>query len=388
MTAFSLTTPGRTIFSRGCRVVAAAEIARLGQRVLLVRGRSVRWVDTLEEDLRSAGCDLARVFSSGEPVLEDVRAAVSVARGHRTDCVVAVGGGAAIDLGKAVSGLCASEGDPAEFLELGADQPKRLNDPVPFIAIPTTAGTGAEATRNAVIGVPERAAKISLRDPRLVPDLALIDPALTDGAPGALTLATGLDAVTQLVESYLCNRANPVTDAICAGTIPNALAALSSVMDSETPAARDTLARASYLSGVALANSGLGIVHGLASVIGGRGGAHGAICGRLLAASLIVNGDAVVRSGAAQTQRFEQVAAWLGAVFGVAPEDGARALQDFVDRQGLPSLSGLGIAEADYAEVAAMASGASSTKANPVVLDASEIIRILHLSDGARPAQA
>lgn len=379
MTAYSLTAPARTIFGRGSRSVAATEISQLGARILLVRGRSVDWADELGHALIRLGCHATSVFSKGEPTLDDVRLAVAAARDHGADCIVSVGGGAVIDLGKAVAGLCVSDGDPADYLELGHHAPRRLNDPLPFVAIPTTAGTGAEATRNSVIGVPERQVKISLRDPRLVPVLALVDPALTDNSPRALTLASGLDAITQLIESYLCNRANPVTDALCQSNIQPAATALHRLMQNEDPQARDVLAKASYLSGIALANSGLGIVHGLASVIGGRGAAHGAICGRLLASGLEVNRAALIRQSEDDT-RINDVERWLATGFGLPDESGLAALRRFVDDNGLPDLQGLGIEESEYETIAEMAAGASSTRANPVALTHPEICQVLHLS--------
>lgn len=379
MTGFALTAPNRTIFGRGCRVTAADEIARIGTRVLLVRGRSVAWVDELAAELTHSGCCLQVVYSAGEPDLDDVRNAVAFARGHRAECIVSVGGGATVDLGKAVAGLCVSEGDVAEYLELGNASPRQLADPLPFIAIPTTAGTGAEATRNAVIGVPEREAKISLRDPRLLPNLAIVDPSLTDRSPKWLTLASGLDAITQLIESYLCNRANPVTDALCEANIRPAMSALHGLMVSEDAKARDILSRASYLSGIALANSGLGIIHGLASVIGGKGAAHGAICGRLLASGLVENAEAMKRRSM-DVSRFEKVDAWLADALGSVGASGASALRGFIDFNGLPSLSDLGIADMEFDNFATLSTDASSTKANPVMLKHSEICRILRLA--------
>ena len=376
MTGFALTAPKRTIFGRDCRATAAAEIAGIGPRVLLVRGRSVAWVDELAADLIRSGCCLQVVYSAGEPDLEGVRNAVAVARDHRAECIVSVGGGATLDLGKAVAGLCVSEGDVAEYLELGTASPRQLNDPLPFIAIPTTAGTGAEATRNAVIGVPERRAKISLRDPRLVPDLAIVDPALTDRSPKSLTLASALDAITQLIESYLCNRANPVTDALCEANIRPAMAALHRLMTCEDAKARDALARASFLSGIALANSGLGIIHGLASVIGGRGAAHGAICGRLLASGLTINSEAL-KSRSESVARFDEVDGWLANGLGVPMGSGVLSLHRFVDSNGLPSLYDLGVLETEIETIGKLSANASSTKANPVVLDQSEICEIL-----------
>ena len=280
-------------------------------------------------------------------------------------------------LGKAIAGLFHSDGDVLDYLGLGPAAASggarpALADPLPCVAVPTTAGTGAEATSNAVIGVPGRGLKISLRDPRMVPDLAVVDPALCDGLPRALTLATGLDALTQLIESYLSCRATPLTDALCRGMIGPAAAALRALMRAEDPAARDTLSKASYLSGLALANSGLGVVHGLAAVIGSRGGAHGAICGRLLPAALQVNREVLTRNGA-QTARFDEVEGWLAAGLG-------GGLRGFIDANGLADLDALHCPPALWDVTARAALTASSTQANPVQLSVPEIRRILSLS--------
>ena len=372
MTGFALTAPAQTVFGRGCRAQAAGLIRHMGRRVLLVRGRSVPWVDALAADLGT----VETLVATGEPTLDDLRRGLEVARAFGADVVVAVGGGAAIDLGKALAGLIPSAGDPADYLGLGLPEPRRLNDPLPLVAIPTTAGTGAEATRNAVIGIPEEARKLSLRDARLVPDLALVDPALTDGAPAAVTLASGLDAITQLVESYLSCRANPVTDALAMAEIAPAARALAVLADQDDPKARDTMARAAYLSGLALANSGLGIVHGLASVIGGRGGAHGAICGRLLGSALAVNRQAMEGRGV-DVARFDAVDGWLARAFGTAGQGGCDALRGFLTERNFPRLADLNVTTEDIPGLAEQARHASSTKANPVELSTDQIQQIL-----------
>ena len=379
MTSFSLSAPKRTIFGRDSRASAATEIAAFGTRILLVRGQSVAWVDKLVDALTRSGCLLETVISSGEPVLDAVRQAISVTKNHKADCVVAVGGGSVIDLGKAVAGLCRSDGDVIEYLGTGEARARQLHCPLPFIAIPTTAGTGAEATRNAVIGVPERQVKISLRDQRLLPDLVLIDPALTDSSPKGLTLASGLDAITQLIESYVSNRSNLVTDAMCRTSIPKAIAALCELMDGENTDARDEMARASYLSGIALTNSGLGIVHGLASIIGGRGGAHGAICGRLLASALFVNED-VLKDEQVNRMRFIEVDKWLADGLIAQDVSGKLALRHFVDTNELPSLKDLGVHTTEFEAIAQLSLASSSTKANPVKLNKKDVCRILELA--------
>ena len=379
MVPFGIILPGKTLFGRGCRTETARQVAALGQRVLLVRGRSVAWVDELTAELRSHGLTVCELFSAGEPTLDQLRDARVQARQGRPDCVLAVGGGATIDLGKAIAALVRSESDPAAHLEVIGEGKPIEPDPLPFVAVPTTSGTGAEATRNAVIAVPERAIKVSLRDNRMMPCLAVVDPALTDRAPKHLTLATGLDAITQLIESYLSVRANPVTDALCQNALPGAIAALARLMEAEDPKARDALSRASYLSGIALANAGLGIVHGLAGVIGGHGGAHGAICGRLLPAALTINAQAVRERGL-DDARLVQVDDWLTKVLGEVSGTGPLVLRRFVDHHGLPPLEALGCPRADHRHLARLAMTASSTKTNPVTLTEDEIVSILHKS--------
>ncbi|WP_084864124.1 iron-containing alcohol dehydrogenase [Salibaculum halophilum] len=376
MTPFAVSAPARSLFGRGTRAEAPDAVAAMGRRVVLVRGRAVAWVDALHAALTDRGCTVETVWSRGEPDLDAVRQGVAAARDHAADSIVAAGGGAVIDLGKAIAGLAPGAGDAADYLPTGGPAPRPMPDPLPMAAIPTTAGTGAEATRNAVIGLPDSRTKVSLRDARLVPDLALVDPALTDGAPRALTLASGLDAITQLIESYLTHRATPVTDALARSALPPALAALETLARTEDPEARDDMARASYLSGLALANSGLGVVHGLASVIGGRGGAHGAICGRLLPAALEGNA-AALRAGGQSTARIAEIDALLARHLGAPQDSGSAALRRFIDDHGLPGLDALNLPEEDKPQVAQRALSASSTAANPVALTQEDIAAIL-----------
>jgi alcohol dehydrogenase class IV len=198
-----------------------------------------------------------------------------VVKGFRPDWVAALGGGAAIDLGKALAALIPAPDGPMEHLEVvGKGLPLKV-PPLPFIAIPTTAGTGAEVTRNAVIGLPDHGRKVSLRDERMVARVAIVDPALTDGCPRGVTLASGLDAVTQVIEPFVSVKATPYTDALARPAIATGMAALMRLMQGEDPEARDRLAWVSLCGGLALSNGGLGAVHGFAGVIGGMTGAMG-----------------------------------------------------------------------------------------------------------------
>jgi alcohol dehydrogenase class IV len=361
---FGFATAGRIRFGRGVAGEAASAARGYGRQVLLLRGGSVAWVDELARDLAAAGCEVTQLRGSGEPSVEDVRAAVAAGRG--ADVVLGVGGGAVIDLAKAAAALIPSECDVMEHLEVvGAGKPLQA-DPLPMIAIPTTAGTGAEVTKNAVIAVPEAARKVSLRDDRMLPRLALVDPALTDGAPRGVTLGSGLDALVQVIEPYLSSKANPLTDALCRAAIPQGIAALKRLAAGEDQDARDALAYVSLSGGLALANAGLGAVHGLAGVIGGCFGApHGLICGRLLGPVLAANSDAMGAS-----DRFSEVQMWLSDGFGLPQEGTFDALTAMLDDWGLERLNQWIPEDADLGETAREAAASSSMRANPCVLEA------------------
>jgi alcohol dehydrogenase class IV len=363
MTAFGITQPGRILFGRGEAAKAPRLIRGFGGRVVVVHGASPTRASWLIEAL---GPETLALACPGEPTLAELEVALVMARAHRPTCVVALGGGAALDLGKALAALIPAPDGPMEHLEVvGKGQPLKA-DPLPFIAIPTTAGTGAEVTKNAVIGLPDLGRKVSLRDDRMVARLAIIDPALTDGCPKAVTLASGLDAVTQVIEPYVSVKATPYTDALARPAIATGMAALMRLMRGEDREARDRLAWVSLCGGLALANAGLGAVHGFAGVIGGMtGAAHGAICGALLGPVLAANREAA--SGAAQG-RLDEVCAILAEALGSSATEAPAALQAWAWAEGLPGLAALGVTEDQHATIIAAAREASSMKGNPVAL--------------------
>ncbi|TMM54154.1 iron-containing alcohol dehydrogenase [Sulfitobacter sabulilitoris] len=377
MHPFSFETAGRILFGRGVLRDAHVQVAEFGSRILLVRGGSVPQADTLASELTGFGCKLRQHRSIGEPTVGAVEAAVSAGRAHDATAVVAIGGGSVIDLGKAAAALIPGPGDVMDHLEgVGGGIPLEQS-PLPFVAIPSTAGTGAEVTKNAVIGVPEAGRKVSLRDARMLANLAIVDPGLTDGAPRDLTLAAGLDAITQLIEPYLSSRATPMTDALCQQATPMGLAALMRLMEGEDAGARDRMAYASLMGGLALANAGLGAVHGLAGVIGGRFDApHGALCGRLLPPVLTENRRALALAGL-DLGRLDRVDAWLADALGVTRDTAVDALAQRLDDLGLPRLGGWLGDDPDLDAVARDAAGSSSMKANPVALPPDALARIL-----------
>lgn len=374
-TAFAFATATEILFGRGQAAQAAPRAAAMARRVLLVQGGNAARSDWLAEALAAQGCAVARFAVAREPDMALIEAGVTETRRFGAEAVVALGGGAVVDAGKAIAALVPATRPMLDHLEVVGQGLPLDHPPLPFVALPTTAGTGAEVTRNAVIGVPEHARKVSLRDARMLPRLAIVDPALTDHCPRGITLASGLDAITQVIEPYVSTRANPLTDALCRDAIPRGLAALIRLMQGEDAAARDEMAWVSLCGGIALANAGLGAVHGLAGPLGGlTGAAHGAICGVLLPHVLRANRRAV-----ADPVRLDQVAGWIGAAFGVAADMGAatEALADWARAQGLPRLSELGIDTAAQAAAAEAAASSSSMKANPAPLDAQALADIM-----------
>jgi alcohol dehydrogenase class IV len=374
MAPFAFQTAGKILFGRGQSDNVHELVQAFGLRVLLVRGRAVPFVDLLCARMRDAGCEVTEVFADREPTLTDVDSAVELGRTMIIDVVVSIGGGSAIDLGKAAAALTPSKSAALDHLEVvGKGQPLSVQ-PLPFIAVPTTSGTGAEVTKNAVIAVPEEGRKVSLRHDWMFPILAIIDPALTDNSPRSVTLASGLDAITQVIEPYLSNRANPMTDAICRQAIPLGLEALASLMKAESPSARDWLAYTSLMGGVALSNAGLGAVHGLAGVIGGRSAApHGVICGRLLGPILKLNFERAAATGA-DTKRYHEICGYFASCFELDQKTAFGDLPAKLDQLGLPRLGHWLGDNSDLTVIANEAITSSSIKANPFVLGSEALI--------------
>jgi alcohol dehydrogenase class IV len=370
MTPFGITAPGRILFGRGEASKAPVLIRAFGPRGVLIHGASQARAAWLVNVL---GSETLALPCGGEPTLEDIEAALVVARAHRPDWVVALGGGAALDMGKALAALIPAPDGPMEHLEVVGKGLALKAEPLPFIAIPTTAGTGAEVTKNAVIAAGGR--KVSLRDDRMVARLAIVDSALTDGCPKAVTLASGLDAVTQVIEPFVSVKATPYTDALTRPAIPMGMFALMRLMRGDEAEARDRMAWVSLCGGLALANAGLGAVHGFAGVIGGMtGSAHGAICGALLGPVLAVNREAA--TGVARA-RLDEVCAVLAEALGSTEAKAPSALQAWAWAEGLPGLDALGVGEDQHAEIVAAARGASSMKGNPVQLSDAALREVL-----------
>ncbi|MDZ4093920.1 MAG: iron-containing alcohol dehydrogenase [Paracoccaceae bacterium] len=374
MMPFGIQGPERIRFGRGEAARAPALIAGFGARGMLVHGAEAGRAQWLIDGLAAEGAAVLSFACPGEPTLAMLEAAISAARAHGALWVAALGGGAALDLGKAVAALMPAPGGAMDHLEVVGRGLPLAAAPLPFVALPTTSGTGAEATRNAVIGLPDHGRKVSLRDDRMLARLAIIDPALIDHCPRGVTLASGLDAITQVIEPFVSCKATPFTDALTRPAIGLGMAALMQLMQGESMQARDDMAWVSLCGGLALANAGLGAVHGLAGVIGGTtGAAHGAICGALLAPVLAIN---LVRAGPGSEAhtRLTEVCSILAPLLGVSMPEAPAALGRWIRHAGL---SGLDLSGQDDAALAKASLAASSMKGNPVPLQVADLRQIL-----------
>lgn len=376
MTPFAFATADMIRFGRGAAVQAVPALVALGARVLLVTGATPARAEWLKDALEEEGVVVTDFSVAHEPDVALIESGVAVARAAQIAAVIAIGGGAVVDAGKAIAALAPATRPMLDHLEVvGKGLPLDVA-PLPFAALPTTAGTGAEVTKNAVIAVPDVQRKVSLRDPRMLPTLAIVDPALTDNCPRGVTLASGLDAVTQVIEPYLSSKANPLTDAICRDAIPKGLVAIRRIMDGEDLDARDALAWVSLCGGLALANSGLGVVHGLAGPLGGlSNAAHGAICGALLPHGLRANAEA--GDDPVLQARIAEVQGWIAQAFGGAPGDAFETLHHWSRKAGLPGLDEQGISDATRAKAAKDAVSSSSMKANPVDLTEKQLLNLM-----------
>ncbi len=378
---FEFATDSRIVFGPGSLAQAGAIARAWGRRAFVVTGRDPGRARHLATLLGEAGV-AAEVFPvAGEPTVGAVASALAAAREGRAELVIGFGGGGAIDAAKAVAGLLANPGDPLDYLEVVGRGAPLANPALPWMAVPTTAGTGAEVTKNAVLGVPERGVKVSLRSPQLLARVALVDPELTIGLPPGPTAASGMDALAQLIEAYVCCRSNPMTDALCAEGLPRFARAFPAVWrDPGDIGARTDVALASLLSGLALANAGLGAVHGFAAPLGGLFSApHGEVCAALLGPVMAANLSALGEGGdpGGALGRYAELARWLTGRADAQASDGVAWVRGWVETLGIRRLSAHGLTRERIGEVVARAKAASSMKANPVVLSDGALSAIL-----------
>jgi alcohol dehydrogenase class IV len=379
---FEFATATRIIFGSG-RVREVIPIAAsLGRRALIVVGSTAARADSFVQELRAIGVECTLFSILSEPAVSDIVEGVRIAKSTECDLVIGYGGGSVLDGAKAIAALMTNPGSPFDYLEVvGSGNP--LTQPcAPCICIPTTAGTGSEVTRNAVLTSPEHQVKVSLRSPQMLPLLAVIDPDLTYSLPPAITASTGLDALTQLIEPFVCNLATPLTDAICRDGIRRAALSLRlACAEGSNAGARENMALASLFGGLALANAGLGAVHGLAGPIGGMFPApHGVVCARLLPIVMDANLKALrARSiNSPALLRFAEIARLLTGKPSSRADEGVEYIHSTCSDLSVPRLSSYGISEKNLPVIAAQAQKSGSMRGNPIALSDDELVSILN----------
>jgi len=378
---FEFATATRIVFGPGTSRHVGAAVTDIGHRALVVTGRNATRAAPILDSLSTQKIEYALFSISGEPTLETVKEGTRLAQAAQCDFVIGLGGGSVLDAGKAIAALLTNGGDLFDYLEvIGRGQP--LTQPsVPYIAIPTTAGTGAEVTRNAVLASPEHCVKVSLRSPYMLPRLALVDPELTYSLPPEITASTGLDALTQLIEPYVSTRANPLTDGLCHEGMRRAARSLRRAYEEESDVeARESMALASLYGGLALANAGLGAVHGFAGPIGGMFPApHGAICACLLPHVMKINLRALRerQPSSEALGRYAEIAQLITGDEAAPAEAGVAWIEELCEALRMPSLASYGITAEDFPVLIEKAAVASSMQANPIKLTPEEMQEIL-----------
>jgi len=382
--SFDFITTPRIIFGLGrIREIGSISIP-FGRRVLIFSSKGGASITNLLDILKTAGLECEVMEVEGEPTVDMIRLGVAFAKKIKCDLIIGFGGGSVIDTGKAVSVMLTNPGEVEDYLEVVGKNQTVTQTALPMIAIPTTAGTGCEVTRNAVLVVPQKKVKVSLRSPLLLPRVALIDPELTFTVPPEVTAATGMDALAQVLEPYVSIRSNSFTDLFCREGMARAACSLRQAFyKGDDQQARENMAFTSLMGGLALANAGLGAVHGFAAPIGGMYNApHGAVCARLLPPVVSVNVRALKKQGSDHPalERYQEVAKMLTGNQEAKIEDGIEWLEQLCRDLQIPPLSWYGMSQESIPELVVKAARTSSMKGNPVQLTEEELKDILNMA--------
>ncbi|VGO12025.1 1,3-propanediol dehydrogenase [Pontiella desulfatans] len=381
---FEFATAQRIVFGAGKLQELPALAAGLGKKTAFITGRNAERIGPVFQLLKEAGTCPAAFSISGEPTSGRIATLAAQAREQGCDHVVAFGGGSVIDAGKAIAALLTNTRDLMDYLEVIGKGEPLTEDPAPCIAIPTTAGTGAEVTRNSVLLSPEHKVKVSMRHPRMLPTVALVDPELTLSMPPEVTASTGLDAFIQLFEAFVSKKANPLTDGICREGLRRVSRSLyRCYIHGDDIAARTDMAFGSLCGGLALANAGLGAIHGFAGPLGGMFNVpHGMVCAALLQATTRTNYDAMIQRDPQNPalDKFHEAARIMMQDENATIEQALEHLKGIAAQMFVPGLSEYGVSESDIPAIVEKARNASSMKGNPIVLTDEELASILEES--------
>lgn len=376
---FSFTTANRIIFGNGTLSQARDIITTYGERILVVIGTSSERAEPLLNQLSDAEVLIFSVAT--EPSIPLIGDGVRMAKALNAQVIIGFGGGSVIDAAKAIAALATNDGQALDYLEVIGKGKKLENEPLPFIAIPTTAGTGSEVTKNAVLSSPEHRLKVSLRSDSMLANVAIIDPELTYSLPRSITAATGMDALTQVIEPFVSNAANPITDGLCREAIARGGDAIRRVcQDGSDSEARHNMALVSLFGGLALANAKLGAVHGFAGVIGGMFDApHGAVCAALLPHVMKANIHALQtrQPDSPILNRFDEIGVMLTGNANARATDAVAWIVATVQLLEIPPLGTYNITADDIPAIVDKSRNSSSMKGNPIVLTDDELTAIL-----------
>jgi len=378
---FEFATATRIIFGAGTMEEVGPIAAGIGQRAFVVTGATPARAQPLLDHLADHKLEVTTFAVDDEPAVALIQAGVEQLKLAGSELVISFGGGSVIDAGKAIAALAANEGEPLDYLEVIGQGQALTRPPLPFIALPTTAGTGAEVTRNAVLASPEHRVKVSLRSPAMLPQVAIVDPVLTYSLPPPITASTGMDALTQVLEPYVSHQANPLTDAFCLAGLQRGARSLRRAYErGDDPAAREDMALTSLFGGLALANAKLGAVHGFAGVLGGMFHApHGAICARLLPPVMAVNVRALQARDPDNRAlgRYQEIARIVTGRPEATIEAGVRWVEELGQALQIPPLSSYGVQAEAFDLIIEKSAVSSSMKGNSIQLRPDELAEIL-----------
>ncbi len=377
-------TSNRIIFYSGSVKNITELILEFGNNVFIITGKKSDRIANLERFLDPKRISWQIFHTSGEPTIESIKDGIRKARDLKIDALLAIGGGSVIDTGKAISAMLTNPGELEDYLENVGQGKPIINKGKPLIAIPTTAGTGSEVTRNAVIKVTSHQVKVSLRGRKIIPEIALIDPELTLDIPPGITASTGMDALSQVIEPYVSRKENHFVDIFCEDAMKKASNSLiTSYKDGSNLSARENMCWVSLFGGIALANAGLGAVHGFAGVIGGGYEIpHGVICARLLPTIFEVNFNALStrQSKNPILEKFVKISRFLTQTEKGNISDCVRWLEELCEDIKIPKLHEFGLNKKAFPGIVEKAQLSSSMKGNPIELNTSELLNVLEKS--------
>jgi alcohol dehydrogenase class IV len=378
---FEFMTASRIIVERGGLKQVGKLAKSFGERVLLVGRLASDDTKKAIEYLNNEGCIVTEVNVKGEPSVDSINEILALSKANQCEVVVAIGGGSVLDSGKTIAALMTNTNDIMDYLEVIGNGVPVSKKSLPFIAVPTTSGTGAEATKNATILSAAHKVKVSIRSPYMLPDVVLLDAQLTVSVPKDVTASTGLDALTQVLEPYVSKMANPITDAFAKEGLTRAARSLKKAYDQgDDIDAREDMAIASLFGGISLANAKLGAVHGFAGVLGGMFPIpHGVVCARLLPFVTRKNIEVLNARDSLNpaVKRYEDVAKILTDNPSAKAMDGVAWLEDLCKHLDVAPLRAFGVKEEHFEEIINKSMNASSMKGNPIDLTFDELKDIL-----------